>query len=72
MLRDLSTAARDGRLTAWEANFVVSLQRQAALRRWRPSPRQDAVMRRLRAALAEPDTRSLIDHEDGGDGGQLK
>ena len=53
MLRGLDAAARAGRLTSWEANFVVSLQRQAAHPRWRPSRRQDAVIRRLHAGLAE-------------------
>ena len=63
MLRDLSTAARDGRLTRWETSFIVSLQRQAARPRWRPSPRQDAVIRRLHAALAEAEV-ALIDPDD--------
>ena len=51
MLRDLSTAARDGRLTRWEVEFIVSLQRQAA------------VIRRLHAALAEAEA-TLIDNHD--------
>ena len=63
MLCDLSTAARDGRLTRWEAEFIVSLQRQAARQRWRPSPRQDAVICRLHAALAEAEA-TLIDNRN--------
>ncbi len=63
MLCNLSAAARDGRLTAWEANFVVSLQRQAARPHWRPSRRQAAVIRRLHAALAEAEA-TLIDNHD--------
>ncbi len=63
MLRYLSTAARDGRLTRWEAEFIVSLQLQAARPHWRPSPRQDAVICRLHAALAEAEA-TLIDNHD--------
>ena len=47
MLRDLGTAARDGKLTSHEAGFVASLERQAALGRWHPSPRQAAAILRL-------------------------
>jgi len=53
----------DGRLTAWEANFVASLDRQATRPRWRPSRRQAAVIRRLHAALAEAEA-TLIDNHD--------
>ena len=63
MLRDLTTAARAGRLTAWEANFVVSLQCQAARPHWRPSRRQAAVIRRLHTGLAEAEM-TLIDDAD--------
>ena len=63
MLRDLGHAARAGRLTGWEAEFIVSIQRQAARPRWRPSPRQDAVIRRLAAALAEAEV-AIIDDDD--------
>ncbi len=63
MLRDLDDAARDGRLTRWEAEFIVSLQRQITRSRWRPSPRQDAVIRRLHAGLAEAEA-TLIDNHD--------
>ncbi len=63
MLLDLNTAARDGRLTRWEVEFIVSLQRQAARPRWRPSRRQAAVIRRLHAALAEAEA-TLIDNDD--------
>ena len=62
-LRTLSAAARAGRLTGWEAEFIVSIQRQAARPRWRPSPRQDAVIRRLAAALAEAEV-AIIDDDD--------
>ena len=63
MLRDLGDAARDGRLTRWEAEFIVSLQRQAARPHWRPSPRQVAIIRRLHAGLAEA-AATLIDDDD--------
>ncbi len=53
MLRTLSAAARAGRLTAREAEFVVSLSRQASRPRWMPTPRQANAIRRLHAALAE-------------------
>ena len=62
-LRALSAAARAGRLTSREAEFVISIQRQAARPRWRPSPRQDAVIRRLHAGLAEAEV-TLIDDDD--------
>ena len=64
MLRDLDDAARDGRLTRWEAEFIVSLQRQITRSRWRPSPRQDAVIRRLHAGLVEPEVALIDDHDD--------
>ena len=57
----------DGRLTAWEANFVASLDRQATRPRWRLSPRQATVIRRLHAALAEAEV-ALIDDDDTVDG----
>ena len=63
MLRDLSDAARDGRLTRWETNFVASLQHQAARPRWRPSPRQNVVIRRLIAELGEAEA-TLLDPDD--------
>ena len=59
----VGAAARGGGLTAWEANFVASLERQAARPRWRPSPRQAAVIRRLCAGLAEAEV-ALIDPDD--------
>ncbi len=49
MLRALSTAARAGRLTAREAEFVISIQRQASRPRWMPTPRQANAIRRLYA-----------------------
>ena len=63
MLRTLSTAARAGRLTAREAEFVLSIQRQAARPRWRPSPRQSAVIRRLHTVLAAAEV-AIIDEHD--------
>ena len=63
MVRALSTAARAGRLTSREAELVLSIQRQAARPRWRPSPRQSAVIRRLHTVLAEVDA-MLIDEHD--------
>ena len=59
-LRTLSAAARAGRLTSREAEFVISIQRQAARPRWRPSLRQDAVIRRLHDALAAAEV-TIID-----------
>ena len=59
----VGAAARGGGLTAWEANFVASLERQAARPRWRPSPRQAAVIRRLCATLTEAAV-ALIDDDD--------
>ncbi len=63
MLRALSTAARAGRLTAREAEFVISIQRQASRPRWMPTPRQAAAIRRLYSALAEAEA-TLIDNHD--------
>ena len=63
MLRALAVAARAGRLTAREAEFVLSIQRQATRPRWRPSPRQSAVIRRLHTVLAEAEA-MLIDEHD--------
>ena len=63
MLRKLGAAARASRLTRWEAEFVVSLQRQAARPHWRASPRQAAVIRHLCATLAEAEV-ALIDPDD--------
>ena len=60
MLRRLSAAARASRLTSREAELVISIQRQAAGRRWRPSLRQDAVIRRLHDALAAAEV-TIID-----------
>ena len=61
-LHELSDAARDGRLTGWEAEFIVSLQRQIARSHWRPSSRQERVIRRLHAGLVDT-AESLIDDD---------
>ena len=63
MLRRLSAAARASRLTSREAELVISIQRQATRPRWRPSPRQGAVIRRLYAVLSEAEA-TLIDNHD--------
>ena len=55
----------DGRLTAWEANFVASLDRQATRPRWRLSPRQATVIRRLHAALANAEATLIHNHDTG-------
>ena len=70
MLRKLSAAACVNRLTSRlasrEAELVISIQRQATRPRWRPSPRQATVIRRLYAAMAEAEA-TLIDEGDTGD-----
>ena len=63
MLRTLSAAARAGRLTAREAEFVVSLSRQASRPRWMPTPRQANAIRRLHAALAEVGATLIYNHD---------
>ena len=52
MVRALSTAACAARLTAREAEFVISIRRQASRPRWMPTPRQANAIRRLYAGLA--------------------
>ena len=51
LLRALGDALRDGRLTGGEAAIVMSLQRQSARPRWRPTPRQSGWVRDLVAKL---------------------
>ena len=68
LLWRLGDALRMGRLDGWEQDFVKSILFQAKCRgrRWNPSTKQLATMRRLIAGLAESDTGPLVD-EDGGD-----
>ena len=61
-LRRLTAAARAGLLAGWEAEFIISLDRQAVSRGWRPSPKQEALLHRIAASL--DDDGPLIDHGD--------
>lgn len=67
MLWRLGDALRLGRLSDWERDFAKSILGQAkrGRRRWNPTGKQLATLRRLIAGLAEPDTEPLID--DGAD-----
>ncbi len=68
LLWRLGDALRMGRIEDWERDFAKSILGQAKRRgrRWSPSTKQLATMRRLIAGLAESDTGPLVD-EDGGD-----
>jgi len=67
LLWRLGDALRLGRLEGWGRDFAKSILGQAkrGRRRWHPSEKQLATMRRLLVEQAEPDTGPLID--DGGD-----
>jgi hypothetical protein len=45
----------------WAAGFAKSVIRQARRRDWRPSPKQDSVIRRLIAEMLEPDDGQVLE-----------
>jgi hypothetical protein len=63
LLHALADAARVGSLAPWDCAFVASIARQAALGRWRPSPKQAAILHRIGADLANTNAPRIDDTE---------
>jgi hypothetical protein len=55
----MPTVARAG--DSWARGFAASVLRQAKRRTWRPTPKQEALMRRLVDELFIPNRSALIE-----------
>ncbi len=61
LLFHMPTVASKG--DRWAREFASSVLKQSRRRKWQPSPKQEALMRRLVGEIFEPDEPDLIEEE---------
>ena len=63
LLFHMPTVERQAEST-WAKSFAASVRKQSRRPRWKPSPKQEALMRRLVAELFDDSGPELIEEDD--------